>query len=139
MAPPPSSSLSRMSRQLEATPSPSTPPDLVGAAASPVPSSREIEVIIVPPGGMFDTPAPEPVKPAKSDPKAKPEKARPEKARPEKAKPEKARPKQDDPAPTPDAPDAPPRQRRTMLWLILLMVALGVGAMAAAYYWPADL
>jgi eukaryotic-like serine/threonine-protein kinase len=36
-------------------------------------------------------------------------------------------------------PSALPRKRPTVLWLILLMIALGAGAMAAAYYWPAEL
>jgi hypothetical protein len=36
-------------------------------------------------------------------------------------------------------PEAAPRKRSHVLWLILLMVVLGAGAMAAAYYWPADL
>jgi len=41
-------------------------------------------------------------------------------------------------ATTSRAPSIAPRNRRTVVWLILLMLALGIGAMAAAYYWPAD-
>jgi len=41
-------------------------------------------------------------------------------------------------ATTSRAPSIAPRNRRTVVWLILLMLALGTGAMAAAYYWPAD-
>ena len=36
-------------------------------------------------------------------------------------------------------PVVQPPRRRSMLWLILLMVALGVAAMATAYFWPTDL
>jgi hypothetical protein len=38
----------------------------------------------------------------------------------------------------PPAPAGPIHKRRTLLWLILLMVALGVAAMAIAYYWPSS-
>jgi serine/threonine protein kinase len=40
------------------------------------------------------------------------------------------------PQPRPAAPIAAPRARRSLVWLILLMIALGSGAMAAAYYLP---
>jgi serine/threonine protein kinase len=59
--------------------------------------------------------------------------------------PRPAPPSQPAPLPAPIAqaaavtPRAEPARRRSVLWLILLMVALGVAAMAAAYFWPADL
>lgn len=33
-------------------------------------------------------------------------------------------------------PGVEPRSGHSVLWLTLLMLALGAGAMAAAYYWP---
>jgi serine/threonine protein kinase len=177
------------------------PPRITADPGVPaVPPSREIEVIVVPPGTMFDMPDAEPTKPARPEPKpklkrkpgaskkakapaelkqaAKPDPkqaakpgskqaARPDPkqaARPDPKQAARPDPKQaarpdprqaasPDPrqAASPDprqaaspkqraaAPDAQPRKRRTMLWLILLMIALGAGAMAAAYYWPVDL
>ena len=32
-----------------------------------------------------------------------------------------------------------PQRRRTVLWLVLLIIALGIAAMAAAYFWPSNL
>lgn len=39
-------------------------------------------------------------------------------------------------ASTTDASALAPRKRRSVAWLILLMIALGGGAMATAYFWP---
>ena len=50
-----------------------------------------------------------------------------------------ASPQKETPAAPPraDSETSPtPRARRRVVWLILLMVALGSGAMAAAYFWP---
>jgi hypothetical protein len=62
----------------------------------------------------------------------------------------RAKPQKENPEPASDAslppksrgdqaPSALPRKRRTVIGLVLLMIALGVGAMTAAYYWPEDL
>ena len=103
---------SRSSRLTDAAVPPSPPPPRSSAAMiRAVPPSREIEVIVVPSGGMFDTPAPHEPEPDTSSSPA---------------------------GTTRRAPTSAPRNRRTVVWLILLMVALGTGAMAAAYYWPAD-
>jgi serine/threonine protein kinase len=118
-APPPTpSSRTALSPDAAGPPSPPLPlppPRPSNAVIRTVPSSREIEVIVVPPGGMFDTPAaPRNAEPA-PEPAASPAVATSSRA-----------------------PSIAPRNRHTVVWLILLMLALGTGAMAAAYYWPAD-
>ena len=46
---------------------------------------------------------------------------------------------EDTPPPRPLAAKSEPEpKRRSILWLILLMLVLGGGAMAAAYFWPTD-
>ena len=150
-APPPRASLPP---DAAAPPSPPSPPSLLplppprpSAAMLPaVPPSRDIEVIVVPPGGMFDAPAPEPAEPENSDSKAKNKPRSKPKAKPKPAsKPVPPQKTDPEPAASPPpvatihrAPSIAPRNRRTVVWLILLMLALGTGAMAAAYYWPAD-
>jgi eukaryotic-like serine/threonine-protein kinase len=96
-----------------------------------VPSSREIP--------LPAAPAAPPAPPALAEP-AEPTAKRAGKPRPAKAT-QKTRPqlKADraaaDPAANADTARGP-RSRRNLVWLILLMVALGAGAMAAAYYLP---
>jgi hypothetical protein len=120
-----------MARQLE-TVEPTRSADAVVPA---IPPSREIEVIVVSPGGMFDAPSLEVGEPAKPDAKAK---AQPHVSQKDVPAPTVATKRPSDPRPD-RAPSAVPHKSRTGIWLLLLMLALGIGAMAAAYFWPADL
>jgi len=88
-------------------------------------------------------PEPKPKTKPEPKPKTKPEPKPKTKPEPKaKANPEpEPKPKTTSASPPPKAtedpvPDAQPGKRHTVLWLILLMIALGTGAMAAAYYWP---
>jgi hypothetical protein len=73
----------------------------------------------------FDTPEPLPVVPRPPRPRAKPT----QKTRPQ---PRSGR----DSAAAIDRDTGPVPRRRRFVGLILLMIALGGGAMAAAYFWP---
>ena len=105
-------------------------------------------MIIVPPGTNFDKP-PEPTQPDPGKPAREPKPV--ERAKPRKATPESKPTTKIKREATPDArsprkatsqrgsyPIAP-RKRRTVLWLVLLMLALGAGATVAAYFFSAEL
>jgi serine/threonine-protein kinase len=124
------------SRELEVLAAPALPQPLrEGGTLSgmppppPVPSSRELVVLpaeraapaAVPPG-----PAPVPPKQKVKSRNKSTQKTRPE-PRPADAVVR---------APARDIGTGPIRGRRRLIWLILLMLALGGGAMAVAYYWP---
>ena len=113
------------------------------AALPAVASSRDVEVIAVPAGPLFQDVSPEVTEPVR--PKLKPRsrtkaalRTRPE-ARP-RASSVPALGAEPGVAPSPDRdrdarrPDAP--RRRGAAGLILLILALGCAAMAAAYFWP---
>jgi len=149
--PPPPPPPPRPSRPLEAVGS-----SLDGTPPLPRPEvADERELFIVPPGSMFEMPAPEPPsarpeaakpEPPRAEPEPRPEPAQPRATaavKPSQARPSQAVPAEAQPARTvrtrrPPRAAAPPAPatRRGWLWLVLLMVALGAGATAAAYYWP---
>ncbi|HEX7941006.1 MAG TPA: hypothetical protein VF488_04345, partial [Gemmatimonadaceae bacterium] len=103
-------------------------------------SSRELEVL----PGLRRVPSPRaialppgPAMPAESGETTarRAGKSRPAKAT-QKTRPQ-PRPDRATAAPAADADTTrAPRRRRNLVWLILLMVVLGAGAMAAAYYLP---
>jgi hypothetical protein len=106
-------------------------------------------MIVVPPGTTFEKPAePKQPEPGAAN-EAKPvESSQSRKARPAtqakpavkaEADPDARSARKRRAAPSTSSYPTAPGQRRTVLWLILLMIALGAGATAAAYYWPADL
>ncbi|HEX3479880.1 MAG TPA: serine/threonine-protein kinase [Kofleriaceae bacterium] len=130
------------------TPRPTLPAPraLDGLPALPdIASSRELEVM---PGLRRVTSSREialPPEPAAPPPRPAPEPAEPTAKPPGKSRPAKATQKtrpqpRSDRATANAAADAEtargPRSRRNLMWLILLMAALGAGAMAAAYYLP---
>ncbi|HET7500640.1 MAG TPA: protein kinase [Kofleriaceae bacterium] len=150
---------------------PAPPARATDASMPAVMAQREIEVIVVPPGRMFEMPAQEidevapaarPTRRARSSrpPTESPGGERPAEAiaaATARAAPGAATDPQADEVERPLAPshagaratsgiaDGPaaaedaPRKASSIWWLILLMIALGVGAMAAAYFWPGDL
>jgi serine/threonine-protein kinase len=137
--------VSRVHDAVAPPPAASVPRDLGGLPALPdIASSRELEALprlrrassrheaLVPPA-VSEFPGP-PTDPAPAMAKAA------DKPRPTKAT-QKTRP-QPRPAATRAAPRArvpttrAPRSRRSVVWLILLMIVLGACAMAAAYYLP---
>jgi hypothetical protein len=132
-APPP-----RVAAASGSPPPVAVPRDLDGLPALPdIAASRELEVM----PGLRRTSARHevPVPPAVSEFPGPPTEPAPTLAKPA-GKPRPSRPTQKTrPEPRPGArihaPRAP-RRRRSLVWLILLMIALGSGAMAAAYYLP---
>jgi hypothetical protein len=124
------------SRELEVLAAPALPQPLrEGGTLSgmppppPVPSSRELVVLPAEPAAPAAVPpGPVPVPPKQ---KVKSRNKSTQKTRPE--------PRPADAvvcAPARDIGTGPIRGRRRLIWLILLMLALGGGAMAVAYYWP---
>ena len=92
-----------------------------------VASSRELNILAPPPAA--DTAPPDPPSPPRG-------------ARPKST--QKTRPTSAHAAAAASAASAtssgnettPVPRRRSLVWLILLMIALGAGAMTAAYFWP---
>ena len=113
----------------------------------PVPSSRELVALpgAAPAAGPAAAPAaaPEPSGPAESPPAPpKKQKIKSRGKATAKTRPQPTPAPAPAPAPAPPEPaaevdtGATPRRRRNVVWLILLMVALGAAATAAAYFWP---
>jgi hypothetical protein len=138
---------SRVQPAVAPPPAVPAPRALDGLPALPdIASSRELEVMPglrrVPPSheiALPREPAATPAQPTPAGP-AEPTAKRAGKSRPAKAT-QKTRPQpRSDRAAADPAADADtaraPRSRRNLVWLILLMVVLGAGAMAAAYYLP---
>ncbi|HEU4730435.1 MAG TPA: protein kinase [Kofleriaceae bacterium] len=139
------------------------PPPAARASDAAMPAvvpSREIEVIVVPPGRMFEMPAQEAAAPAQvGKPPREARASRPPRGsgdadapagaalEPRDGEPGRARaptaagsrPRSSRQAVEPAPREHAPRRAGSIWWLILLMIALGAGAMAAAYYWPGDL
>lgn len=112
-----------------ATPMPSMP------TMPAVASSRDLEVIAAPAGSIVEDAIPEVTDQVRPRPKLRPRSRARSTLR--------TRP---DPAPRATPGPSPPRsdrhvrpaapRGRSVAWLVLLMLALGSGAMAAAYFWP---
>jgi len=145
---------------LSATPPPAAPvitPDTSGPIelVNPKPKPpREVAMIVIPPGTTFDKPPPRPVAADRPTPMVKPDnpardaipitRSKSEPARPARPSTDSARPLANV-GPTrgsvriarsASAPSYPvaPRKPRTLLWLILAIVALGGGAAATLYH-----
>jgi hypothetical protein len=127
-----------------------TPFALASAPLPLVASSRDLAPIdprVGAPIKLFADAAPEPTEPvrpklrprswAKSTQRTRPDPAPRPPSQGQLEPPRPERPRGDGSAPAKDrGAQAVARGGRNIVWLILLMVALGSGAMAAAYFWP---
>jgi hypothetical protein len=130
--PPPPRTSPRASRRLDA--------ELPAVA-----SSRDHEVIATPPGGIREDASPEVTEPVRARPRLRPrswakstQRTRPDPRSPAALVPSiRAEPEEPGTVPSSERVARPIAHRgRGVVWLILLMLALGSGAMAAAYFWP---
>jgi hypothetical protein len=108
-------------------------------------SQRDVELIVVPPGAMFQD-APGGAEPAKPVRKLRPrsqlkatQRTRPEPRPPSTLVPAMGsgpRPVQGSDAQRTHVEAGAPGKYRSALWLLLVILALGTGAMLTVYYWP---